>query len=54
MKEFLLNLHQEVKSRDGSLDMERLKKVHAEYQKILVDTEEECPILKPLEKKWVP
>ena len=50
MKEFLLNLHQEVKSRDGSLDAERLIKIHAEYQKILADAEEECPPPKPLEK----
>ena len=52
MKEFLLNLHQEVKSRDGWLDEERLKEVHAEYQEIIKEGEEECPPPeRPKEKK---
>ena len=51
MKEFLLNLHQEVKSRDGWLAKERLEKVHAEYQEIIKEGEEECPPPKPPKEK---
>ncbi|MFB5613378.1 MAG: IS66 family transposase, partial [Nitrosarchaeum sp.] len=35
MKDFLLNLHQEVKSRDGQLEEERLLEIHAEYKQII-------------------
>ncbi len=49
MRAFLLQVHQEVKNRDGALDSDRLKEVHAKYRKILEDGEIECPLPKPPE-----
>ena len=51
IKDFLLNILQEVKNHDGALDEERLKEVHAEYRKILEAGKIECPLPEPPKEK---
>ncbi len=51
MKEFLLKLQKEVKSKEGVLDAERLSQVHKKYQELLETAEVECPPPTPPSKK---
>lgn len=51
MREFLLDLNEEVKKKGGKLGISRQKDMIAKYQKILRAGEKECPISPPVKGK---
>ena len=51
MREFLIQLNEEVKEKGGSLSVSKQKKQIKKYFKILKDGEEECPIAETVKGK---